>query len=316
MAKKGITYKMKFIKELPLALSGLSLAIASLGNLLRSIPGGEIIRLICGILSAAILILFILKVILDSKNVKEELKAPLPLSVLPTSTMALMNLCTYIMPFAGIFAVALWYAAALVHVCIVLVFFKRFLLGFKLESVYPSWFIVFVGLAAASITGPAVGAFLVGRASFYVGFALYFVALVLIICRMLKQGQLPERARPTIAIFTAPMGLLTVGYVNSYVQQGQANETLIYIMLSIAAMSYIFVTVMMFSLLRIKFYPTYAAFTFPYVISATAFRFGTAFLSERGIQIAPVAIITQWIAVAVVFYVLLRYIIHYSRSSA
>jgi len=100
---------MNFIKSVPLAVSGLSLALASLGNLL--LPRGEAVRYICGALSAAMLLIFLLKVFLDFGHVLEEIKNPVVLSVLPTSTMALMLLCAYMRPYAGSAAVAVWYAA-------------------------------------------------------------------------------------------------------------------------------------------------------------------------------------------------------------
>ena len=112
-----------------------------------------------------------------------------------------------------------------------------------------------------------------------------------------------------IAIFTAPMSLCIVGYFSSFEQK---SPMLIYVMLAIALASYLYVTVMMFSLLKIKFYPTYAAFTFPYVISAIAFRLGNAFLVERGIMFfAPIALISMYLAVAVVLYVLVRYVMYF-----
>jgi len=83
-------------------------------------------------------------------------------------------------------------------------------------------------------------------------------------------------------------------------------------MLAIALASYIYVSIMMVSLLQIKFYPTYAAFTFPYVISATAFRLGATFLSEKGIPyLMPVADVTMWVAIIIVLYVLIRYILFF-----
>jgi len=87
---------MKFIKSIPMAICGLSLALAALGNLLLPLPHGQIIRYICGVLSLAVLIIFALKVFLDSPRAKEELKTPVPLSVLPTATMAIMLLSVYI----------------------------------------------------------------------------------------------------------------------------------------------------------------------------------------------------------------------------
>jgi len=289
---------MKFIRSVPMATGGLSLALAALGNLLLPLPYGNVIRYICGVLSLVVLIIFTLKIFLDSSHAREELKIPLPASVLPTATMSLMLLSTYIKPYLADAAIAIWYAAVITHVCLMVFFFRRFVIDFKLGAVFPSWFIPFVGIVVASVTAPAMGAVFIGQIAFYVGFVLYFVALPLVVCRMKKVRIFPEPARPTIAIFTAPMSLLTVGYFNSFVQQGQINVALLYFMLVLSAASYVYVTLMMFSLLRIKFYPTYAAFTFPYVISASAFRIGANIIAQAA----------QWIAVAVVVFVLLHYI--------
>ncbi|MCL2599891.1 MAG: TDT family transporter, partial [Treponema sp.] len=296
---------MKFIRSVPMATGGLSLSLAALGNLLSPLEHGETMRYVCGILSFGILVVFALKLFLDSPHAREELKTPVPLSVLPTATMALMLLSVYIEPHLGGGAIAVWYAALAVHVCIMLFFFRRFVPGFRLGTVFPSWFITSVGIATASVTAPAMGAVLVGQIAFFVGFVFYFATLVLVICRMARVRIFPEPARPTIAIFTAPMSLLIVGYHNSFMQQGRLNEALVYVMLAIAVASFVYVTAMMFTLLRIKFYPTYAAFTFPYVISATAFRIGAGFLADRGFHFfAPIAQVAQWMAIAAVVFVL------------
>ena len=296
---------MKFIRSVPLAISGLSLALAALGNLL--LPHGAVFRYVCGVLSAIVLIVFAMKFFLDRPHAKAEFKQPAPLSVLPTATMALMLLCTYILPYVGNLAVVLWYAAVAAHVCIMLLFFKRFILGFKIGNVYPSWFVAFVGIVTVSVTAPAMGAREVGQAAFYIGFVLYFIALALIVYRKSRSIFVLEPLRLTSAIFTAPMSLLIVGYFSSFEAR---NTTLVYFMLTMAVLSYIYVTVkMLTTFLKVKFYPTYAAFTFPYVISATAFRLGHNFLSAQGFDfLAPLATVSEWIAVAIVIYVLLHYI--------
>jgi len=263
------------------------------------------------VLSFVVLIIFALKIILDWPHAREELKTPVPLSVLPTATMAIMLLSVYARPYIGAVAIALWYAAVIVHVGIMLLFVKRFAFGFKLGTVFPSWFIAGVGIVAASVTAPAMGAANIGVIAFYTGLALYFVVLLLVVLRMNKVRIFPEPARKTVAIFTAPMSLLVVGYFSSFVADGKlVNFTLIYIMLAIAAVSYIYVLCMMVSLLKIKFYPTYAAFTFPYVISASAFRLGANFLAGRhGLDfLLTIADITMWVAVVVVGFVLIHYI--------
>jgi len=300
----------KFIKSIPMATCGLSLALAALGNPLLPLPHGQTIRYICGVLSFAVLIIFAMKVFFDRPHAKEELKTPVPLSVLPTATMAVMLLSVYIRPYAENLALGIWYAALAAHVCIMLVFVRRFVFGFKLGTVFPSWFIAGVGIAAASVTAPAMGAVFIGQIAFWVGFVLYFAILPLVILRMNKVRVFPEPARKTVAIFTAPMSLLVAGYFSLFVSQGHVSPTLVYVMLAIAAISYIYVSCMMFSLLKIKFYPTYSGFTFPYVISAVAFRLGANFLATRhGLDfLIIIADITMWIAVAVVLFVIQHYI--------
>lgn len=298
---------MRFIRSIPMAICGVSLALAALGNLLL-LPFGPQVRYFCGILSAVVLFLFVLKLVFDTPHALEELKTPVPLSVLPTATMALMLLTAYIRPYLPTLALVLWYAAVIMQVGMMILFFKRFVMGLTIANVFPSWFVTFVGIVTASVTAPAMGAIALGQVAFYVGFVLYFIALPLVVRRLTKPGQaFPQPALPTLAIFAAPMSLLIVGYFSSFQER---NETLVYFMLAIALINYIYVTYkMLTTLLAVRFYPTYAAFTFPYVISAIAFRLGGAFLAARDITfLTPIAQASQWIAIAVVVYVIVHYV--------
>ena len=301
---------MKFIKTIPMATCALALALAALGNLLLPLEHGQAIRYLCGILSLSVLIVFFLKLIFDWPHAREELKTPVPLSVLPTSTMAIMLLSTYLRPYLPEIALGIWYMAVVAQVLIMGVFVSRFVLKFQLGGVFPSWFIASVGIVTASVTAPAMNAIFIGQMAFYVGFVLYFITFFLVVLRMNKVRVFPEPARKTVAIFTAPMSLLVVGYFSSFVSQGQVTLVLVYGMLAIVALSYLYVSGMMFSLLKIRFYPTYAAFTFPYVISALAFRLGANFLAARHgwYVLLDVADVTMGIAVVVVVFVLVHYV--------
>ena len=299
---------MKFIKTVPMATCGLALALAALGNLLFTLENGAIIRYICGALSLIVLMVFASKIFFDKPHAREELKTPVPLSVLPTATMTIMILSTYIRPYLPQIALILWYAALITHIFIMLTFIRRFVIGFQLGTVFPSWFIAGVGIVTLSVTAPVMNVVIIGQIAFYIGLVLYFTIFPLVVLCMCNVKVFPEPARKTVAIFAAPMSLLIVGYFNSFGQQ--VNPMLVYFMLAIAAASYVYVTVMMFSLLRIKFYPTYSAFTFPYVISAIAFRLGANFLAGRhGFYfLFNIADVTMWIAVVVVVFVVIHYI--------
>lgn len=303
---------MNLIKKTPVAISGIALSLAALGNLL--LPYGKEIRYLCGALSAAILVLFALKIIFDFEHVKNELKNSVVLSILPTSTMAVMLLCTYIKPYIGSAAIILWYVAIIIHVLIMLLFLKRFVFNFSLKTVFPSWFVVCVGIVTASVTSPAMNARLVGQIAFVAGFILYFIILPTIIYRMVKEKPIPEPARPTIVIYAAPISLCIVGYLSAF---ETPNALLVNIMLTISVISYIYVTVNMASLLRLKFYPSYAAFTFPYVISAIAFKSANAFLVKNSVASFSFAVkFSEWFAIAIVAYVLIRYIAFITSAPA
>jgi len=97
------------------------------------------------------------------------------------------------------------------------------------------------------------------------------------------------------------------GYLSAF---EQPDALLVYILLAGAVISYIYVSVNMVFLLRLKFYPTYAAFTFPYVISAVAFNAANIFLVKNGYDFFSFApIVSKWVATVIVAYVLIRYVV-------
>jgi len=302
---------MKAVQKIPLPISGVALAVASLGNLL--LPHGDILYVVCGILSAFLLSLFIVRIVFDTKNVKEDLKNPVMLSVFPTSTMATMLLLVYIEPFIGAIAVFLWYAALLCHVSIMILFFKRFIIKPKLENVFPTWFVACVGIIVASVTSPAMGAVALGQVIFIAGFITYMIILPIVIYRRIKLPKAPEPTLPTVAIFTAPMNLSVVGYLSVF---DQPVMPFLYTMLIASFILYIYATIKVFILVfitRLKFYPSFAALTFPYVITATAYSRANELLLSEGYNFcAVVADISKWLAVVVVIYVLIRYAIYFA----
>ena len=312
---------MRLIRAVPIPMAGLALAFAALGNLLLKLPHGfaygEIIRYGCGVMSFALLTLVILKLVLDWPHASAEFKTPVPLSVLPTATMTLMLLCTYVKPHVGDIIIYVWYAAVALHVAIMLLFIVRFVFKFKLEHAFPSWFIAAVGIVTASVTAPAMSmpdtnvlttnALLVGQTTWYLGLTLYVLTLPTVIWRLAKKPAMMEPLTLTFVIFTAPLSLLLVGYLGSFAQQ--LNATVVYALLVGAVIKYVIVSVRMISMLRVRFYPTYAAFTFPFVISAIAFRQANAFLVVQGYTFFwPIAMLSIVIAIAIVLYVLVRYI--------
>ena len=296
---------MKFIKKVPMAISGLALAIAALGNLL--LPYGEGIRYFCGILSSIVLCFFILKLIFDTKGVWEDLKNPAIHCVTPTFTMVLMILCSYVQPYLGNMVVYLWLGALFLQVLIILLFIKRHIFDFKLQNVFPGWFVSGVGIVVASVTGPVMGMRALGQVIFWIGFSIYFALLPVFIYRMIKIRPLPEPVRPQLAILIAPMSLCTVGYFSAFEQN---NALLVFFMQGLLIITYLYVLANMTSLLRLPFSPAYVAYTFPFVIGATAFSVFNRFLVNEGYYFFSIVPgITLFLAIIFISYVFVRYTI-------
>ena len=294
-----------------MAVSGLALGFASLGNLL--VPHGAFVYHLCGALSAAMLCLWFIKLAFDFEEVKAELKKPIPMSIMPTVTLPVILLCVYVKPYIGEAAVIIWWAANIAHLIIIFVFFKRFVFRLKLETVFPSWLICFVAILASSLTCAEMDAVVFGQITFYVGFVSIAGGYPLVIYRLIKLNPLPEPARPTLAIFTAPVNFTLVGYFSAF---DQPNPVFVFILLSVAVFFYIAVLIKMPSLAFGKFYPTFAAFTFPFVISAISFKLANAFLENMGYTFfSPAPVISEWAAVGFVCYAAVRYVIYYATPA-
>ncbi|MCF2669232.1 TDT family transporter [Faecalicatena contorta] len=296
---------MNIIKKVPVPLCGVMLGFAALGNLLQSY--GEGIRLVCGIVAAFLLILVLLKLIMFPKMIKEDMQNPIMASVSGTFPMALMLLSTYVKPFIGPAAMYIWFFAIGLHIVLIVYFTVKFILKLQLPKVFASYYIVYVGIAVAAVTAPAFEQTGIGAAAFWFGFVTLIILLVLVTVRYVKCPQIPEPAQPLLCIYAAPTSLCIAGYVQSVTPKSRG---FLLVMLAVATVLYIFSIVKAIGYLKLKFYPSYAAFTFPFVISAIATKQTMACLANMG-QPMPVlkyvVLIETVLAVVFVVYTFIRF---------
>jgi len=296
----------KMIKKVPIPMAGLMLGLAALGNLVQSY--GDVYRNILGGISGVLLILLIMKIATDPNGVKESMDNPVVASVSPTLSMGIMLLATYIKPYFPSVSYGIWVVGLVLHAALILYFTKRYLLSFNIKKVFPSWFIVYVGIVVGSVTAPAYNQAIIGQYLFWFGFISYLVLLPIVIYRVVKVKEIPAPALPTIAIFAAPASLCLAGYINSFPNKNMGIigflAVLSLIMLG-AALLY------MPKLLKLPFYPSYSSYTFPFVISGVAIKLTNGFLAKSGNPIAwlkPIVKFEEVIAILFVLYVLIKYI--------
>ena len=294
-----------FIKKIPLPMAGLMLALAAVGNLVQSY--GEIYRNIFGVLSFFLFLMLLGKIVFYPGQVKAELDHPVVASVFPTITMGTMLLSTYIKPYLPNFAFVVWVASVLGHLILMVRFTKKYILNFNIKKVFPSWFIVYVGIVVASVTAPAFGMVSVGKILFWLGFVSYFILLPIVIKRV-REVDIPEPALATIAIFAAPAALCLAGYMNSFQSK---SMLIVWILVAFSQVSYLLVLINMPRLLKLGFFPSFSGLTFPLVISGISLKLTNGFLIASGSAYGWLGTLVKFeeiVAVLIVSYVLIRYI--------
>ena len=294
------------LKKTPIPIAGLMLGLAGLGNLIGSY--GSQYRLIAGFLASIIALFIIGRFIIDQKKCIKELQNPIIASVFLTFPMGIMILSTYLIQFSYKLALYSWYTGIILHSLFILFFTLKFFRNFDIKKVFPSYFIVYVGIVVASVTAPAFNNIKLGQRLFYFGFISYLILLPIISYRVFKIGKIKEPALPTLAIFTAPAGLCLAGYMSSFPEK---NIMLLGCLITLTIISITAVTIYLPKMLSVGFYPSFSAFTFPFVITAIALKLTSNYLiNEFSIQFLKYpANIIEILAIILVSFVFFRYTI-------
>lgn len=198
------------------------------------------------------------------------------LSTLAGYSMALMLTAAQLKPFLPYAAAyGLWCCGLLLHVIIIVLFSRKQLREHPSESAARgSWLLVYVGIAAASISAPAFGMNVIGRI-LLIPAALGALILVPLILRAELKGGIPAGQRPLFCIIAAPVSIWICGYFGSV---PECSKALITVLLPLSQLFYLLALWRFIKTCRQPFSPAFAAFTFPFVISATALKKSCTFL--------------------------------------
>ena len=178
----------------------------------------------------------------------------------------------------------------------------------------PSWFVPPVGIIVADVSfsgNPVLEPIAYGTLVF--GMVAYAVMLPMMIYRFMFTHEIPDAAKPTMAIMAAPASLSLAGYLTVTTSP---SPVIIALLFGIAVLMTAITYLAFFKLLRLPFSPGYAAFTFPMVIGATALFKTADWMEAHGLaahyvqQVRGLAGIELVVATIVVFYVGLQYINH------
>ena len=281
---------MNFLKRVPLPLSGVALGFAALGNLLSAYNMS--FKVICGVLAFIGLILITGKYLSDIEAFTTDMKNPVIASVSGAYTMALMLLAVYVKPVVPTFAIALWYIAVVLHFILMIYFTLNIVLKIKIPDemmkIAASFFIVYLGIAVASVNAPANKNMALGQICFWIGFILYIPFFIYVSYRYIKLGNKKIEAKALACIYAAPASLCVAGYIGSFEQKnilflgGLYIFSLLMYFVGTAVAIDLFVSFVKNN--DFKFYPSFAGLTFPFVISAIATKQFNAVLTKTDIQ--------------------------------
>ena len=292
------------MKKLPLAFSGCLLGLAGAGNLIL-----DIFPLLSHIFSLSGLILwfyFLVSHLSNWHESKQELKKAPLLSGMATFPMAGMILSTYLLRILpmnmSIVAQILWWFAFLLDVGLIIYFTKKYVQTKPRTSATPSWTVLYVGIAVASLTYPVVGIVGIAYGAWIFGFILTLI-LYPLIYQDLKRNPLPLALLGQEGIYCAPFSLLLAALVR--VGGVSLPSWILLVMILASQTFFFFVLSRLPRILKQGFQPAFSALTFPTIITATALKMA------QGILQIPILNLFVWletfICLTILIYVLIGY---------
>ena len=294
------------MKKLPLAFSGCLLGLAGAGNLIL-----DTFPLLSHVFSLSGLILwfyFLYSHLSDWQESKQELKKAPVLSGMATFPMAGMILSTYllrVLPMSlSITAQILWWFAFLLDVGLIIYFTINYVQTKPRASATPTWTVLYVGIAVASLTYPVVGIVGIAYGAWIFGFILTLI-LYPLIYKDLKIDPLPLPLLGQEGIYCAPFSLLLAALVR--VGGPDLPSWILLVMILASQAFFFFVLSRLPRILKQGFQPSFSALTFPTIITATSLKMA------QGILQFPTLNLLVWIETIICLTILIYVLVEYIR---
>lgn len=302
----------RIIERVPLPMAGVMLAFAALGNFMKKteIFGWFIPELI----SVMLLVLLLLKIVLFPRMVRDGMRGGAVAGASGALSMGLMYLGACAGGFSHAAGAVIWYIGFLVHILLIVYFTVRFVLHFQMKQVYTTWFLVYVGIAAASQAAASFGLAAAGQWIVWYGLAATLVLMVLITVRY-RRIPSEKPLRPLLTIYAAPVSLCLAGYLAAFPDK---SRTLVLALVIIAQVFYVYGLVQALRMIAGPFSPAFSGFTFPLVSTAAVTYSSAVFLgteSPAGRVLLEAGVAENLIGAAFLLVVFVRYLIFLGGSS-
>lgn len=251
-----------------MGLAGLAIALSKAYHLQWLSKSPYVVSLL--LMSAVFVYVFVvyaIKSIYYFEEVKKEFNHKVKInffSAIPISFL-LVSIAFYSM--YPMLAIPLWCIGVIWQVIMTIITLEFWIKNnFEIHNINPAWFIPIVGNTLVPILGADLVSPFVNGMFLSVGLFFWIVLFAIIFYRLIFHPQLAERFIPTMFIFIAPPAVAFIAYMRTY-------NSFDFISLMLLMLMYFFVALVFFigkSYLKIKFYISWWAYTFPLSAAAIA----------------------------------------------
>ena len=298
-------------KNIPVPLLPTMVGAATLSNVYLTL-GYTWIRHITMILSAIILIAYIIKIVTNFNVFKDEYSNTVPASLYAGFTMITMI-------FNPTIGKAMWFVGLILHAIHIVIFtYRNVIKGVSIDTFLPSWFVTYNGIMVSTVVGGVMNEPTIGKIVVYYGIAVLIIIMPFMLYR-LATTDIKDAVHHTQAILLAPSSLCLVSYLN-FIKE--PNKFVVYALYALVFCTLLFIIVKLPRFFSFDFHPGFAGMTFPMAIGTVASIKMSAFLKGQGYdvlsnmikEISGIQIYLTTAIVSIVVFGILRIVIRKFRD--
>ena len=306
-------------KNIPVPLLPTMVGAATLSNVYLTL-GYTWIRHITMILSAIILIAYIIKIVTNFNVFKDEYSNTVPASLYAGFTMITMILGSYVFDFNPTIGKAMWFIGLILHAIHIVIFtYRNVIRGVNIDTFLPSWFVTYNGIMVSTVVGGVMNEPTIGKIVVYYGIAVLIIIMPFMLYR-LATTDIKDAVHHTQAILLAPSSLCLVSYLN-FIKE--PNKFVVYALYALVFCTLLFIIVKLPRFFSFDFHPGFAGMTFPMAIGTVASIKMSAFLKGQGYdvlsnmikEISGIQIYLTTAIVSIVVFGILRIVIRKFRAN-
>ena len=290
-----------------MGLSGLSLAWSKFSQVVH-IGFAQHVSLAFGLLAVGVFLVLALgllrKQLQSPEKLLEEWNHPVKSSFFGAISVGVCLLAAVIVPYSFQIAEIVWLLGAGLHLIALLAVVNAWVHRESLQAAHacPVWFIPAVGNVVIPLAGVKLGYFEISWFFFGVGLIFWVVLLSLVMHRlMFVQPPLPDRLKPTMAIFLAPPTVAFSSWLlltQRTVEQGL--DPFAHILIAVGLFFAFFLIMQFKKFAKLPFFMSWWAYSFPSA-SFTVAVFNYALFVPAAIYLAYISLIFTTILIVGLF---------------